>query len=361
MSGSSSTDAGFPLRGEKPSHPFLWIGNEVLDLYVPIIGPDCLAVYAYFARRYHSDHTLRHDIRSIARSCCLNPSTVSRALEVLDHLQLVKLIRFGGSRQSECLLSDVWTIVNRLGATFDPRTQSYCFPEPVFKQLTEEVCEIRVRQQGKADGKTSKSALMPSGNPSKSVSQGNASFSPEKRLHPTRETQAGIHLIQKKERIKEVPSPTSSHDSEDWRNAKNIPNEDGPEKDAPLARAQFNNLIDGLRRPAGKIRSDADLQSARAKFNGVMDDLKDALLLTNRPIVPHLTKSFDDWNEFRFNSLCVVDVERHGNALLLTLETDDVLATQRGLAKYRKRWESSCRNWYGGVVQVKLMKSERKW
>jgi hypothetical protein len=121
-----------------------------------------------------------------------------------------------------------------------------------------------------------------------------------------------------------------------------------------------NNLIDGLRKAAGKVRSDADLQSARAKFNGVMDDLKDALLLTNRPIVPHLTKSFDDWNEFRFNSLCVVDVERHGNELLLTLETDDVLATQRGLAKYRKRWESSCRNWYGCVVQVKLMKSERK-
>jgi hypothetical protein len=344
MSESSSTDAGLPLRGEKPSHPFLWIGNEVLDLYVPIIGPDCLAVYAYFSRRYHPDHTLRHDIRSIARSCCLNPTTVSRALEVLNHLQLVKLIRFGGSRQSECQLPDVWTIVNRLGAKFDPRTQSYRFPEPVFKQLTAEVCEIRVRQQGKTDGKTAKSASSPSRNPNISASQRNTTLSPEKRQHPTRETRAGTHLIQKKERIKEVPSPTSSPDSEGWGNAKNIPYEDGLEKDVPLVRAQFNGLIDAIRNATGNIRSDADLQSARAKFNGVMDDLKDALLITNRPVVPHLTRSSDDWNEFRFNSLRVVAVARHGNERLLTLETDDVPATQRGLAKYRKRWESSCRN-----------------
>lgn len=128
-----------------------------------------------------------------------------------------------------------------------------------------------------------------------------------------------------------------------------------------MVRAQFTGFIDCLRKTAGTIRSDADLQSARSKFNGVMDDFKDALLLTNRPVVPHLTTSFDDWNEFRFNSLCVAAAERRGNELLLTLETDDVLATQRGLAKYRKRWESSCRNWYGCVVQVKLMESERKW
>lgn len=331
MSESASTDAGFPLRGEKPSHPFLWIGNEVLDLYVPIMGPDCLAVYAYFARRYHCDRSLRHDIRSIARSCGLKPSTVSRALEVLEHLQLVKLIRFGGSRQSECQLSDVWTIAKRLGATFDPKTQSYRFPHPVFKQLTEEVCEIRARQQGKTDGKTPTSAVSPCGNPSMSVSQRNTSLSPEKRQRPTRETQAGTHLIQKEERIKETPTPTPTPStSGEAQKDKGFPDED--EKRA------------------------SQLLWARSKFTGVMKDMG-SHLLNSRPPSPHLTNGLRDWQSFGFDSLAVR--AWRDEELTLVLSANDPEAARRGLDKYRKTWEASLRKWYECEVRVELVEAER--
>jgi len=248
MTESGSTDPNFPLRGKKPSHPFLSIGNELFDLYVPIMGADCFAVYAYFTRRWHCDPTLRHNTRSIAQSCDMSTSTVSRALEVLEHLRLVKLTRFGGSRESECQLSDSWAVATHLGATFDRKTLSYRFPDSVFEKLASEVCEIRTRQQRKA-------AASSCGNLSVTVSQRNTCLSPEKRQRPIRETQAGSHLIRKEERIERTisPNPPSQADSVGLTKT-------DPDKDEP----------DGL------------LRWARNKFTGVIDDMRNHLLDTSR-------------------------------------------------------------------------------
>jgi hypothetical protein len=330
MNESEPTDEEFPLRGEKPPRPFLWIGYEFLDLYLPIIGPDCLAVYAYFARRHYFDNTLKHDIRNIAQSCGLKSSTVSRALEVLNQLKLIKLIRFGGNRQSECQLSDVWTIATRLGATFDRKTHSYRFPEPVLKQLTAEVGDIRARQQGKSDRNTSESAVSPCGNPSVSVT-------PEKHQRVTRETQAyhqrdasGDPSNIERKRIKETPTPTPTpNETDEAHKDKSFPNKD--EKEGWL------------------------LAWVRIKFTGVMKDIRDHLL-NSRPHSLHLTNGFSDWRSFGFGSLAVQSWRDED--LTLVLSTNDPEAARRGLDKYRKLWQASLRKWYECEVRVEFVKAE---
>lgn len=326
MSESASTDAEFPLRGEKPSHPFLWIGNETLDLYVPIMGPDCLAVYAYFARRFHANRTLTHDIRSIAPQCGLKPSTVSRVLEVLEHLQLVKLFRFGGSRQSECQLSDAYTIAARLGAAFDSNTQTYRLPEQVSERLKAEVCAIREAQQGKAYRKTRKPGVSLGGNLKLSASQRSASVSQTRRQRSTRETQTGTHLIRKEERIEKNPTPTPTpNGSGDTEKDKDSPDEDEP---------------------------DGQLRWARIKFTGVIEDIRAHLLDTNRPPSPHLANGYGDWKVFEFGSLAVEAVEWNGKTLELTLSASDPIAARAGLEKYHRIWEASLRKWFSREVRV---------
>jgi len=334
MSESASTDAEFPLRGKKLPHPFLPIGHELFDLYVPIMGADCFAVYAYFVRRRHSDPTLRHDIRSIAPSCDMSASTVSRALEVLEHLQMVKLTRFGGSRDSECQLSDSWTVATRLGATFDSNSQSYRFPAQVSERLKAEVCAIRERQQGKANRKTRKPGAIPCGNLRLSASQRNTSVSRETRQRSTRETQTGTHLIQKEERIERTPSPNPPPQGDTAKPGKTNPDED---------------------------EQDELLRWARIKFTGVMKDIRSHLLDTSRPPAPHLANGFAEWEKSGFNSLAVERAEWHGESLTLMLSASDAEATRRGLYRYRKKWRAVLRKWYECEVHVELQQAQGKW
>lgn len=245
---------------------------------------------------------------------------------------MVKLIRFGGSRQSECQLSAVWTIATRLGARLDPKTQSYRFPERVFNQLTAEVCEIRARQQGKPDGKTAESAVISYENPSLSVSQRNTCLSLEKGQRPARETQTGTHLIQKEERIKETPTPTPT------------PNRRGE--------AQRDEALPD----EGKKRA-SPLLWARIKFIGVMKDMGN-YLLNSRPLSPHLANGFKDWQSFGFDSLAVK--AWRDEELTLVLSANDPEVARRGLEKYRTRWEASLRKWYECEVRVELTEAGRK-
>lgn len=47
MSEAASDRAEIPPRGEL-TRPFFWLGNEVFDVFVPIMGADCFVIYAYF-------------------------------------------------------------------------------------------------------------------------------------------------------------------------------------------------------------------------------------------------------------------------------------------------------------------------
>ena len=96
MNEAASDCAEIPLRGEVKA-PFCCIGNEVFDVFLPIMGADCFALYSSFARRVFSNPKLRHTVRDLADATGIGVSTVSRSLEILEHLRLVKLIRFGGS------------------------------------------------------------------------------------------------------------------------------------------------------------------------------------------------------------------------------------------------------------------------
>ncbi len=334
MNESASTNAEFPLRGKKLPHPFLSIGNELFDLYVPIMGADCFAVYAYFARRWHSDPSLRHDVRSIAQSCDMSASTVSRALEVLEHLQMVKLTRFGGSRDSECQLSDSWTVATRLGATYDSNSQSYCFPAQVSERLKAEVCAIRERQRGEAPVKT-KATSVPCGNLRLGVSRGNTSVSPVKGQRCTGKTQMGTHLIRKEERTKDSPLPTSTPNGNGGANrAKDSPDEDEP---------------DGL------------LKRSKAKFIAAINELEDYLFDTRRPSISRLKNGAQEAKDFGFASLAVETAQWSGETLVLTLSARDPAAASKGLKKYHRTCEPSLRKWYGCKVEWEIQEASRNW
>jgi len=333
MSKPVSTDGEFPLRGKKLPHPFLSIGNELFDLYVPIMGADCFAVYAYFARRRHSNPTLRHDIRTIAQSCDMSASTVSRALEVLENLQMVKLTRFGGSRDSECLLFDSWTVATRLGATFDSNSQSYRFPGQVSEQLKADVSAIRKRQQGKANQKSRKAGESACGNLRLSASRRNTSVSPVRRQRPTRETQTGTHLVRKEERTKDSPLPTSTPNGKGGTEcAKDSPKENEP---------------------------DRLLKSATAKFIAAINELEDYLFDTSRPPIPHLKNGALEAKDFGFASLAVESVRSSGETLTLTLSANNAEAVQSGFKKYRKRWDLCIKKWFECDVQFEIQQTRQ--
>ena len=77
MNETASDDAAIPPRGE-PTPPFCWVANEVLDVFLPIMGADCFALYASFARRVFSNPKLRHTVRDLADATGEGISTVSR-------------------------------------------------------------------------------------------------------------------------------------------------------------------------------------------------------------------------------------------------------------------------------------------
>ena len=308
-----------PPRGE-PTPPFCWVGNEVLDVWLPIMGADCLTLYTLFARRVYFDPKLKHNIRELAVATEIGFATVSRCLEIIEYLGLVKLTRFGGSKDSECELRNSLLVANRLGATYDSGTHSYSLPPQVAQRLISEVKAIREKQQGKKPQSTPRGAPRSCGNRLFSDSQRNSSVSPERRQRATRETQTGSHLIREEGRNEEVPSPTPSHTSEEQAT------KDSPDKNEP----------------------DPLLKWARAAFTGPMNDLGDHLLDTSKPPVRHLANGADEWK--RFDSLAVYAAARRGGALVLTLSARNPVAAHEGLKRYHSTWEPSLRKWYGCEV-----------
>ena len=196
------------LPSGKVKAPFFQIGGEVSDVFLPLMGAECFTVYSHLKRMEYKNPMLKHTVRMLAEATALGIATVSRSLEVLELLGLAKITRFGGSKQSECQLSDSWVVANRLGATYDKRTHSYTLPPEVAQRSKAEVNALREKQQGKTPQSTSRGAPRTCGNRLFSVSQRNASVSQARRQRSTRETQTGTHLIREKARTKETPIPT---------------------------------------------------------------------------------------------------------------------------------------------------------
>jgi hypothetical protein len=333
MKEATPNDAEIPPRG-KVKDPFCQIGNHDFDVFLPIIGADCFTIYAHFVRRVFRDPKLKHSIRDLADATGIAVTTASRCLEILGHLRLVKLVRFGGSKDSECELKDSWVVANRLGAIYDSRTLSYSLPPEVAERLKTEVKLLRNRQQGKSSPIVQGDAPLGCGNPALPVSQRNTGVSPATHQRSTKETQTGTHPIWEERRIiEEVPSPTPSQDGEAQKG------KDSPDEDQP----------DGL------------LKWATAKFIAVINELEDYLFDTSRPPDSCLKNGAQEAKNFGFASLAVEAAQWRGKVLVLTLSANDTAAAQRGLHKYRKKWAEALRKWYQCGIAVEWTQTHRNW
>ena len=331
MKGEASNAADFPLRG-KVRDPFCCIGNEVFDVFLPIMGADCFAVYACFARMVFSNPKLKHTVRGMASATGLGVTTVFRSLEILERLGLMQVIRFGGGKRSECQLFDERELVNRLGAVYNRSSVSFSLPPEVAERLNAEVTSIRTKQQGKPPLTTMDRARSGRMSPSARVSQRNTSVSLRARPHSTGETQMGTHLIREERRNEDGLSPTPFH----------APAELDPQE--PSTKGEAENL----------------LQSARDLFTGVMKDMGNHMLDTSKPQSSHYANGFADWDEFTFDSLAVAGATKDGNGVVLTLTASDPAAARRGLEKYKKKWEAILRYSFGDAVTVHVERTEGK-
>lgn len=311
----------------KPKPPFFCLGNELCDVFLPIIGAECFAVYAYFVRREFTDPKLKHSIREVAAATKLSPATVSRSLEILEHLALLQLTRFRGSKESECKLRDSREVALSLGAEYHKKTLSFALPPDVAQRLTSELKALHEKQQGKA----ARRAPGGCGNPIRDVSQRNASVSLVTHQRSASETQDAPYLLIIERTIKEDLSPTPFLT---WKTekAKGLPGD-------------------------GNAPQQEDLTWARAKFDGVMKDIR-SHLDTSRPVNANLTNGYTDWQQFSLGSLAVARTSWSGEMLCLVLSASDPAAAQRGLGKYSRKWEESVRKWYGCEVQVELIQAE---
>ncbi|MDE3202271.1 MAG: hypothetical protein KGN79_15270 [Acidobacteriota bacterium] len=193
--------------GNQKKPPFFQTGNDVVDVFQPIMGPHCFTVYCHLLRRRFKNPALKHSVRDLASSSGLSGATVLRSLEIIAHLGLIKLYRSGGGQASECKLLDSSEAATRLGAQFVGKSLSWELPTEICKRLHFEVKTIKQRQQGKA--KTPN--LLSYGSRPLPVSQRNAGVSPAIRQRATRETQAGTIYYKKKEEMKNalpLPLPT---------------------------------------------------------------------------------------------------------------------------------------------------------
>jgi hypothetical protein len=270
----------------------------------------------------------------------MSPTSVARAIQILDLVGLIKRLPTSGNRKSTCQLFDVKALAESHGAMRPRGSSHFELPEPTRERLEAQVRAIRQCQQAKPkarvlnSGKMNAEIVTLSGFQSHfSVSQRDATVSHLIRQRATRETQTESHLIQQEGRIEEGPTPTPTpSESGAAQKDKDSPDEDEPDP----------------------------LQLATHAFIGVMNDLGDHLFDTSRPPAPHLANGAADWEAFGLNSLGVEAAAWRGEALELVLSASDPAAALRGLEKYRKNWEAALRKWYGCEVKIALVKAQRQ-
>lgn len=332
----SAASLPVPLRSS-PKGGFFLHDNEVVDVFLPIIGPHAGAVYAALIRMSYAKAHLECSVRKLALVIGISAATVARSLQILKEVGLVRLSPTSGNRKSICDLLDVKALAASYGGQYDRKASAYVLPQSAIDHLKAKVTALRLNQQGRTKAAPTAQSKPSVRNASQggleslsSISHRDACVSPLLRQRSARETQTGAHLLQEETRIEIIPAPTPPLDCESQK-PKSIPDEVVP---------------------------DAELNRARAKLTGVVNDMKSHLLDPNRPHASHLTNGLIDWQAIGFNSMAVERVSRRGTILKLTLSVNDPVAARRGLDKYHNKWEASLREWYGGEVQEELIHGE---
>lgn len=322
MSGKSSGKyTGNEADSVRP--PFSELPKAVSDVFQPNMRCADFSVYAVLARRNNWTTNPDNSVRELAIAANVSPATALRSVEMLVHLGLIERTRRGGSQADEYTLTDVRGAAKKWNATYDRRSVSYSLSPEDRKRLRESVKALGTKQRG-----AGRESSMPLG-----VSPVKRQRFPKKRQRTHGETQAGPHLIQEEGRKEEGPTPTPSQNGGDPEGAKDRPDEDGPEP---------------------------DLRAIRAQFTGVINEWGDAMLDTGRTPTPHLINGVADWERLGVNSWAVEAAARRSNELVLTLCADDPAAAERGLVKYRKRWDAAWLKYFSGKVEVQWVKAARR-
>jgi len=149
---SQGTDQLTGLRNErKPCH--FWVDNEVADCYQPIVGADAIWVYCRIARNAHGAWIVspkvrggdtRISLREMAEWCGKSVDTVSRCLQVLEHVGLLQAVR-GAKAKGRYALADVKDLVTREGGLYDRETGSFQLPAKRTVELKLQVRELRAK------------------------------------------------------------------------------------------------------------------------------------------------------------------------------------------------------------------------
>lgn len=302
--------------------PFFKALKVVSDIFQPNIPTECYGVYSVLARRGNFTSNPNNSIRELATAANVSKATVSRSIEMLVDVGLVKRIRRGGSQPDCYELLNACEAAKRWGAVYVSKSVSYSLSAENARLLKASIKDFRAKQRDNKSASQTDSCVL---SQRRQRSRG-------KHQCASRETQTGSHLIQEEGRNEECPTPTPSHDGATQKN-KDTPDEDEP---------------DGLMRWAAN------------QFTGVMKDMGSHLLNTSRPPVPHLANGFADWQEFGFNSLAVEAAARRGDVLELVLSASDPAAARRGLEKYHRAFDASLRTRYGCEVKIALVKAQRQ-
>jgi hypothetical protein len=149
---SVATEEVTGLRNErKPCH--FWVDNEVADCYQPIVGADAIWVYCRIARNAHGAWIVspkvragdtRVSLREMAEWCGKSVDTVSRCLQVLEHVGLLRAVR-GAKAKGRYALADVKDLVMSEGGLYDREMGSFQLPAERVAELKRQVCELRLK------------------------------------------------------------------------------------------------------------------------------------------------------------------------------------------------------------------------
>jgi hypothetical protein len=320
-----------PLRSG-PEKDWRWQDNEASNAFLPIIGLATFGLYCHltglgFGKQF------KYTLRGLAMDTKSASTTIWRAMAVLERIGLVRIRHGGGSQPSACSLIDLKKLAAQIGGTYDKKRASFVLKSHRIEELRNEVkallVELQAKRGAKQNSRPSKSDKPPhvsGGGLLSHVSKRDASVSPERRQHSTRETQMGPHLIREERRIENVLSPT------------------------PSLECQPSNP----KSPSSEDERQELLKWVRDRFIGVIADMGAHLLETNRPSSPHLANGLAEWKKFGFNSLAVEAAEWRGKVLVMILSASDASEARRGLEKYSRVWNSSLRKWFGCKVSVQV-------
>jgi len=324
-----------PTRG-KPDGDFTWQDNELYKVFQPLIGLHAFNVYVNLTQKAYPGQKIRYSVREVAAITSQSPATVSRSLQILECTGLVRLHRSGGNGASECELVNLKELCKQLGGSRMRRAASLILPESTVEQLRTKIQQLRIEQSGKGSSKRERGrqseARKGGGNLFPAVSQRNTSVLQVKHQRFARETQAPPHPLLQNTTPQKAPSPTPSHDGGAQTEKAD------PDKDDP----------------------DALLRWARMRFTGVIDDMRDHLLDTSKPPVPHLANGKEEWDRFGFGHMAIEAAECRDAVLVLTISAPDPAEARRGLDKYHRTWDPSLTKWYEGEARVELVEARKK-